>query len=187
MAKANFYDTAYLTTCIVPVYDAKGVVVNTHHSHFSIGPRVENGIRDIMYDCHPTCRGGLCMYRAQRVPLDMIVTLGFDTSTVTDWTDEEAAVLSGVFCPTSKAQYDAEQRIAAAVEERVLLTEEAEKQRRLADEAEEQRREAEQSMWEDAWIAAAEAAADERERLAEQAEAAAASEQSDGYESDEAL
>ena len=181
MAKANFYDTAYLTTCIVPVDDANGVVVSTHHSHFSVGPRVENGIRDIIHDCHPvTCCGGPRMYQGRRARLDMIVALGFDISTVTDWTDEEAAVLSGLFCPTSEAQYDAEQRIAAAVEERVRLTQEAvqqlllaeaaEEQRRLA---EEQRRQAEQLMWEEAWTAAEEAAAQ--------------AEQSDGYESDEAL
>ncbi len=135
MAKANSYDCAYLTTCIVPVYGNNGLVVNTHHAHFSIGPRVEGGIRDIIFDCHPvTWCNGLHIYRGQRVQLEDIVTLGFAIDTITDWTDEEVTILSGIFCPQSQALYDEEQRRHAEAEARWRLYEEAEEQRRLAEE-----------------------------------------------------
>lgn len=136
-AAANSWGNEYLTTCIVPI-KIGGVVSQTHHGHFSVGPRPENGCRPILYHCHPIewCPGHT-MRQWQIVDLTRSIKLGFDPTTITDWNHDEEDILTEFFGPKSQAHYDAVQRRQAEVDARFLAAEERmrlDEQRRLEEE-----------------------------------------------------
>ena len=89
----------YKTTFIVQVDDA-------HHAHFSLGKRIEGGIRDIATDAHPIdeCKNpnwfiGDVFAKDKFLNVAM---MGCPIDQVSDWTDEEAEILALALCPPNK-------------------------------------------------------------------------------------
>lgn len=93
----------YKTTFIVPVDDV-------HHAHFSLGKRVEGGIRDIATDAHPIdeCKNPNWFIGdvfAKDKFLN-VVMMGCPIDQVPDWTDEEAEILALALCPQTRERYE---------------------------------------------------------------------------------
>ena len=93
----------YRTTFIVPVDDV-------HHAHFSLGKRIEGGIRDIATDAHPIdeCKNPNCFIGdvfAKDKFLN-VAMMGCPIDQVSDWTDEEAEILALTLCPQTRERYE---------------------------------------------------------------------------------
>lgn len=109
--------TAYKTTFVVDIQTDPSEYVE-YHTHYSIGDRVEGGIRQIAFATHWI---GSCQYReifhgalANRADISALIYCGFPIEQVSDWTEQEADIFSQAFCPETPSAYD---RAAALVSE----------------------------------------------------------------------
>ena len=96
-----------------PIFETTILVPNsssTHHTHFSLGKRIEGGVRGIVTETHPLSwcynptqfsRG----YRLNRGEMASLVHMNFPIDQVTDWTEEEAELISAGLCPETSMLY----------------------------------------------------------------------------------
>jgi hypothetical protein len=93
----------YKTTFLVPMQG------HTHHIHFSLGPRIEGSLRTITFETHPirSCTSPEHFSRASFVVnYEDLVFMNFPIDQVTDWTPEEASIISFALCPETKEHHD---------------------------------------------------------------------------------
>lgn len=110
----NFYRTTFL------------VANGDRHTHFSLGPRLEHGVRDVVVDSHANshCEDEQIFYYYGSPSLDSrtfsdLPLLGLPIEAVDDWTEVEAEMLSNRLCPESREQYQEREMLKAGIEERV--------------------------------------------------------------------
>ena len=107
------------TTILVPTHGS-----STHHTHFSLGERVEGGVRDIVTETHPLswCYNparfsNWC--RLNRDEIASLVFMGFPIDQVSDWTEEEAELISSGLCPETPVLYQQRQEFEAEMQQRI--------------------------------------------------------------------
>lgn len=78
---------------------------NIYHVHFSLGVRIEGGVRAIAYDMH-NCESCCSKEKFRSLPATMCsqqfletARLGLPIEQVLDWTEQEADMLSSLYCP----------------------------------------------------------------------------------------
>lgn len=132
----------YATSFTIPIGD-------NHHAHFSVGKRVEGGVRNIIYEIHNIrrCDSAVIMY-GQPTEFDLAVKLGLPTELIADLTEQEIEIISARFCPMRKEVYDIEQARIAEVNERMALYEQ---HCQRLEEEERQRQEEERQRDEVSW------------------------------------
>ena len=108
------------TTILVPTHGS-----STHHTHFSLGERVEGGVRDIVTETHPLswcynpARFSNCC-RLNRDEIANLVFMGFPIDQVSDWTEEEAELISSGLCPETPVVYQQRQEFEAEMQQRIV-------------------------------------------------------------------
>jgi len=119
----------FKTTILVPTHGS-----STHHTHFSLGERIEGGVRDIVIESHPVawCSNPARFSNGARLQSDEIASLvfmGFPIDQVCDWTGEEVQLVSSGMCPETPELY--QERLAFHAEMQQLLADEAVRQASL--------------------------------------------------------
>jgi len=119
----------FKTTILVPTHGS-----STHHTHFSLGERIEGGVRDIVIESHPVawCSNPARFSNGARLQSDEIASLvfmGFPIDQVCDWTGEEVQLVSSGMCPETPELY--QERLAFHAEMQQLLADEAVRQANL--------------------------------------------------------
>lgn len=104
----------------------------THHTHFSVGPRIEGGVRNIAFKTHPiqdcceqhVFNTGTLFYPGLQPQSPNPATFGLPIEEIQDWTEEEVELFSAALCPETEAQYNHAmatrlriEQIARAIEE----------------------------------------------------------------------
>ena len=137
------YGPSYISSATIPIGEQ-------HHMHFSVGKRVEGGVRNIAYDSHNViqCKS-TNLFQGRLIYFDEALSLGLPTDIIPDLTEQEVEIISARFCPMRKETYDMEQAQLAEFNARMALFEQLLQQRieegRQRAEEERQREEA----WED--------------------------------------
>lgn len=107
------YSYSIATTHIFPV-ECGDSVSSTHHSHYHIGIPLRDNLRMVYHDTHPisTCKGPTQkMSVLSSISLETLGDIRFPIEIIDNWSDAEAQILSKVYCPLFKEQFDHKKEI----------------------------------------------------------------------------
>uniref|UniRef100_A0A6C0KU90 RING-type domain-containing protein n=1 Tax=viral metagenome TaxID=1070528 RepID=A0A6C0KU90_9ZZZZ len=106
---SQYYETTFLVPALT--HNPAQPESTTHHVHFNVGPRVEDGVRRIVVLTHPCvwCRGS----RFSAGVRDMLneqefkglALMNFPVDKISDWTEKEADLISLALCPMTPEQH----------------------------------------------------------------------------------